>query len=90
MCAEVIEFLRRTANCDFVEFLPLAVYAAPVKFPQLAACFVVRAIAMEFLSFAARIVAVEFQRFATRGVATKFLLSGINAALALLYDASFD
>ena len=73
-----------------MEFLPFAVCVAPVKFPRLAACFVVRIAAMKFLSFAARIVVVEFQRFATRGVATKFLLSGINAALALLYDASFD
>lgn len=89
-CAEAIEFWRRAVNCDLAEFLPFAVRTASVKFPQLAACFVVRIAAIEFLSFAAHIAAVQFPWLATRAVATKFLQSAICAALALSYDVPSD
>ena len=89
-CAEAIEFWRRTANCAFAEFLPFAVRTASVKFPQLAACFVVRIAAMELLSFAAHIVAVEFRRLATRAIAPKFLRSAVYAVFAPPYDVPFD
>ena len=89
-CAKTMEFLRRAVNYDFVEFLPFAVRIASVKFPQLAACFVVRIAAMEFLSFAAHIVAVEFRRLATRAIATEFLRSAIYAVLALSHGALSD
>jgi hypothetical protein len=85
-----MEFLQRAVNCDFVEFLPFAVRIASVKFPQLAACFVVRIAVMKFLSFAARIVAVEFRRFADRAIATEFLRSAICTVLAPPYDAPPD
>ena len=90
VCGEAIKFLRRAANCDFVEFLPFAVCIASVKFLRFVAYFVVRLVAMEFLSFAARIVAVEFQRLATRAFATEFLQSAIHAVFAPPYDAPSD
>ena len=90
VCARAIEFLLRAVNRDFAEFLPFAVRTASVKFPQLAACFVVRIAAMEFLCFAAHIAAVQFPRLATRGVATEFLRNAIYAVLAPPYDAPSD